>query len=171
MKKLLDIHKNIISKQNAKNKFQFTIDEKSNRVIGYQITQPKFFQGGKKNPEQLKCGSKINFRKLFKSKGLKNWVIVYDQNNKQYLEDLEYAINKAKAKNLIEIEKPTFVRLPPQKYYSDRKSAAKFIKTFHLEEIAGKKSPRMILFFVSKFTSLKLYDAAKKYYTKKGIPT
>ena len=165
-KQIEDMMKKVFKKNNETLSFQ--VDLNSNKVIGYKINLPRIMTG--KGGFNLKT-DRLNINNLEKKKNLKNWIIIYDEKMHNHLETLKNNLKQCAKRFDIKISNPLEKILPSAKYYKSKKFAKEFIKEFHKEELSKAKKPQIIFFFISPFTSERLYNPVKLFYQKKGIPT
>ena len=158
--------KKVFKKNNER--LSFEVDLNSNKIIGYKINLPRIITG--KGASNLK-NDRLNVISLENKKNLRDWIIIYDEKMSHHLETLKRNLIICAKRFDIKISKPDEILLPPSKYYQNKKYAKEFIKDFHSEEVTEFKKPQIIFYFISRFTSKKLYDPAKLFYQKKGIPT
>ena len=153
---------NKIKKQlNENREFNFVIDEKSNKIKGYQMNPPKIAIG--KKSTNVKNGS-IMLNSLDNGKNLSNWVFLYDFKSKKDKDTVLENLKKASNKFGVKVSNPLAIIELPKKI--NEKDIDKMI-----QNKTGGSPIGMIFVMCTKITARHAYKKLKNLYIRKGVPT
>lgn len=138
--------------------FNFTIDTKSNKVVGYLLKPPVIKTG-------MKCAvtraDRVNVDKAVKSKNIDNWAIVYDSRTDKDVNTIVKHLQAAGGKFGVKVNNPVSTTILPRNLMD--KDLDKIVSS------CKNGKPDIIFFFISRMSAKTAYKKAKRFMQRKGI--
>lgn len=136
--------------------FQMKIDIRSNKITGYKLRYPQIKTQSVFRPSS----DKIRINDLYKSKTVKKWILFYDFKSKRDVNTVLNNLDKCSRRYKVKFDMPSeSIELP------------KNVRVKDLDHLISLKEPKLILFFITKYTAKYFYNEVKRFYQKKGIVT
>lgn len=136
--------------------FQMQIDIRSNKITGYKLRYPQIKTSSTFRPNN----DKIRINDLYKSKTVKKWVFLYDFKSKRDVNTVLDNLAKCSKRYRVKFDMPSeTIELPRN------------IRVKDLSDLISLKEPKLIFFFITKFTAKYFYNQVKRFYQKRGIVT